>query len=437
MLSQPAERSSADSASPGMVISAKGLIDSNPDPTRTEAAFAIRNNICRCTGYRKIIDGILLSAKMLRENLPVPSEDEEGRVGDRIRRIDAADKVLGRAEFADDVYLDGMIYGKAVRSAYPRAKVLSINIEKAKALPGVLAVFTAEDIPGENKVGHIQHDWDTMIPVGMITHFPGDAVALVAAETQAAADQAVKLVEVEYEELPFVDSPQKGLEADAPLVHRSGNVQAHEHLIRGDADAVIAASKYKVTQHYETPFTEHAFLEPECAVAFPFDGDGVFIYSSDQSTHATCHECALMLGLPEEKVVVENKFVGGGFGGKEDLTVQHHAALIAWKLKRPVKVKLTRKESLMIHPKRHPFWIDMTTACDENGILTAVKAKVISDTGAYASLGGPVLQRACTHAAGPYNYQTIDIEGTAVYTNNPPSGAFRGFGVTQTCFACE
>ena len=422
---------------PGMVISAKALIDQNPDPSRTEAAFAIRNNICRCTGYRKIIDGILLSAKMLRENLPVPEDDPEGKMGDRIKRIDAKDKVLGRAQFSDDIYLDGMIYGKAVRSAYPRARVLSINTEKAKALPGVLAVFTADDIPGENKIGHIKHDWDTMIPVGMITHYLGDAVALVAAETQAIADQAVQLVEVEYEELPFVDSALKGLQKDAPLVHRDGNIQAHEHLIRGNAEETIAASEYKVTRHYETPFTEHAFLEPETAVAFPFDGDGVFIYSSDQSTHTTSHECALMLGLPPEKVIVENKFVGGGFGGKEDMTVQHHAALIAYKLKRPVKVKLTRKESLLIHPKRHPMSIDMTTACDKNGIITAIQAVVISDTGAYASLGGPVLQRACTHAAGPYNYQTIDIEGTAVYTNNPPSGAFRGFGVTQTCFASE
>ena len=422
---------------PGMVISAKALIDQNPDPSRIEAAFAIRNNICRCTGYRKIIDGILLSAKIFRENLEIPDENLEGKIGDGIRRIDAKDKVLGRAQFTDDIYLDGMIYGKAVRSAFPRARVLSIHTEKAKALPGVIAVFTAEDIPGENKIGHIKHDWDTMIPVGMITHYLGDAIALVAAETQEICDQAVKLVEVEYEELPFVDSPQKGLEKDAPLVHRDGNIQAYEHLVRGDAAAMIAASKYKVTRHYETPFTEHAFLEPETAVAFPFDKDGVFIYSSDQSTHTTSHECAMMLGLPPEKVVVANKFVGGGFGGKEDLTVQHHAALIAYLTKRPVKVKLTRKESMLIHPKRHPMSIDMTTACDENGIITAIQAKVISDTGAYASLGGPVLQRACTHAAGPYNYQVIDIEGTAVYTNNPPSGAFRGFGVTQTCFASE
>ena len=422
---------------PGMVISAKALIDKNPDPTRTEAAFAIRNNICRCTGYKKIIDGIMLSAKMLRENTPVPADSGEGKVGDRIRRIDAADKVLGRAEFADDIYLDGMIYGKAVRSAYPRAIVMAIRTDKAKALPGVVGVYTAADIPGQNKVGHIKHDWDTMIPVGTITHYLGDAVALVAAETPEILEEAVRLVEVDYTELPAVTDPFTALAEDAPLVHTDGNIQAHEHLIRGKADKKIAASKYKVTRHYELPFTEHAFLEPETAVAFPFDGDGVFIYSSDQGTHSTRHECAMVLGLPEEKVVVENKFVGGGFGGKEDLTVQHHAALIAYLTKRPVKVKLSRKESLQIHPKRHPMWIDMTTACDENGILTAVKARVISDTGAYASLGGPVLQRACTHAAGPYNFQTIDISGTAVYTNNPPSGAFRGFGVTQTCFACE
>ena len=215
------------------------------------------------------------------------------------------------------------------------------------------------------------------------------------------------------------------------------NILAHEHLVRGNADEVIARSKYKVTRHYETPWTEHAFLEPETAVAMPFDGDGVFIYSTDQGTYDTQHECMAMLGLPPEKVIVENKLVGGGFGGKEDVSVQHHAALIAYLTKRTVKVKLSRKESIMIHPKRHPFYMDVTSACDEEGRLTALKAVVVSDTGAYASLGGPVLQRACTHAAGPYNFQTIDIDGKAVYTNNPPAGAFRGFGVTQTCFASE
>ena len=421
---------------PGMVMCAKGLIDKNPDPTRLEVVGAIRNNICRCTGYKKIIEGILLSAKIFREDLPVHDESGAVNVGQAIQRIDAKEKVLGTGEYPDDIYLDGMVYGSAVRSEYPRAKVLAIHPEEALAMDGVIGVYTADDIPGNVKVGHLKHDWDTMIPVGKVTHYLGDAICLVAAETQEILEQAKLKVKVDYEVLDPVLDPFEAMKPDAPLVHADGNVLAHEHLVRGDADKVIAESKYKVTTHYETPWTEHAFLEPECAVAMPFD-DGVFIYSSDQGTYDTQHECCIMLGLPPEKVIVENKLVGGGFGGKEDVSVQHHAALLAYLTKRIVKVKLSRQESIVVHPKRHPMWMDITTACDENGYLTAMKAVVVSDTGAYASLGGPVLQRACTHAAGPYNFQVIDIDGKAVYTNNPPAGAFRGFGVTQTCFGSE
>ncbi len=421
---------------PGMVMCAKGLIDQNPDPSRLEAAAAIRNNICRCTGYKKIIEGILLSAKIFRENLPVHEESGVVNVGQAIQRIDAREKVLGTGEYPDDIYLDGMIYGSAVRSEYPRARVLAIHTEEALAMEGVIGVFTADDIPGEVKVGHLKHDWDTMIPVGKITHYLGDAICLVAAETPEILEVAKAKVKVDYEVLEPVLDPFEAMKEEAPLVHGDGNILAHEHLVRGDAEKVIAESKYKVTMHYETPWTEHAFLEPECAVAMPFD-DGVFIYSADQGTYDTQHECCIMLGLPPEKVIVENKLVGGGFGGKEDVSVQHHAALIAYLTKRIVKVKLSRQESILVHPKRHPMWMDITTACDENGYLTAMKAVVVSDTGAYASLGGPVLQRACTHAAGPYNFQVIDIDGKAVYTNNPPAGAFRGFGVTQTCFGSE
>lgn len=421
---------------PGMVMCAKGLIDKNPDPTRLEVVAAIRNNICRCTGYKKIIEGILLSAKIFREDLPVHDESGAVNVGQAIQRIDAKEKVLGTGEYPDDIYLDGMVYGSAVRSEYPRAKVLAIHPEEALVMDGVIGVYTADDIPGDVKVGHLKHDWDTMIPVGKVTHYLGDAICLVVAETQEILEQAKLKVKVDYEVLDPVLDPFEAMKPDAPLVHADGNVLAHEHLVRGDADKVIAESKYKVTTHYETPWTEHAFLEPECAVAMPFD-DGVFIYSSDQGTYDTQHECCIMLGLPPEKVIVENKLVGGGFGGKEDVSVQHHAALLAYLTKRIVKVKLSRQESIVVHPKRHPMWMDITTACDENGYLTAMKAVVVSDTGAYASLGGPVLQRACTHAAGPYNFQVIDIDGKAVYTNNPPAGAFRGFGVTQTCFGSE
>lgn len=426
---------------PGMVMCGKALIDVNPSPTRLDITAAIRNNICRCTGYKKIIDGIALAAEILRNDTPIPVLGGYRGVGDHCQRINVRTKVLGTGKYTDDlddVDLPGMCYGSAIRSAYPRAIVKAIHTEKAKALPGVVCVLTAEDIPGSVKVGHLKVDWDTLIPVGTTTHYLGDAIVMVAAETPEILAEAKKLVDIEYEELPPLTCAAEALAEGAPLVHPSAgtNILAHEHLIRGDADAVIAASKYKVTHHFETPWTEHAFLEPECAVAMPFD-DGVFIYSSDQGIYDTRRETALMLGLPEEKVVVENCFVGGGFGGKEDVTVQHLAALVAYVSKRICKVKLTRQESILIHPKRHQFSMDLTTACDENGKLTAMKLVAVTDNGAYASLGGPVLQRACTHAAGPYNYQTIDIEGTAVYTNNPPAGAFRGFGVTQTIFATE
>lgn len=426
---------------PGMVMCGKALIDTNPKPTRLEITAAIRNNICRCTGYKKIIDAIALAAELLQDDAPIPVVGGYRGVGDPCQRVNVKTKVLGTGKYTDDlddVDLPDMCYGSAIRSAYPRAVVKAIHTERAKALPGVVYVLTADDIPGSVKVGHLKVDWDTLIPVGTATHYLGDAIVMVAAETPEILAEAKKLVEIEYEELPPLTCAEEALAEDAPLVHPSAgtNILAHEHLVRGDADAVIAASKYKVTHHFETPWTEHAFLEPECAVAMPFD-DGVFVYSSDQGIYDTRRETALMLGLPEEKIIVENCFVGGGFGGKEDVTVQHLAALVAYVCKRICKVKLTRQESILIHPKRHQFSMDLTTACDENGKLTAMKLIAVTDNGAYASLGGPVLQRACTHAAGPYNYQTIDIEGTAVYTNNPPAGAFRGFGVTQTIFATE
>ncbi len=422
---------------PGMVMSAKALVDQNPDPRPEEVKKAIRGNICRCTGYKKIEEAILLSARLFRENAPVPACQLAGIVGDSLPRVDAPAKALGDALYADDLHPDGMVYASAVRSAYPRAKVLAIRTEQAKALPGVVAVLTSDDVPGQKKIGHLVQDYDVMIPVGQVTHFLGDAIALVVANDRKTLEAAKLLVEVDYAPLPPLLSPGDSLKDGAPTVHEGrDNVLAHEHLVRGNAKEKIAAAKYVVTNHYSVPFTEHAFLETETAVAYPENG-GVHIHSGDQGIYQTRKECAVMLGLPPEKVRVTAMMVGGGFGGKEDMSVQHHAALAAFVTGRPVKVSLTRQESILIHPKRHAMEMEFTTACDENGLLTAMCATLVSDTGAYASLGGPVLQRACTHAAGPYNYQDIDIDGKAVYTNNPPAGAFRGFGVTQSCFATE
>ncbi|OQA16324.1 MAG: Aldehyde oxidoreductase [Firmicutes bacterium ADurb.Bin356] len=421
---------------PGMVISAKALLDNNLSPTREDVKAAIKNNICRCTGYKKIEDAILLAAELFKSGKPVEKHKFTGLLGESMHRVGAEAKTLGTAVYADDIYMENMLLGAAKRTKYPRSRILSINTEKAKALPGVFAVLTAEDIPGTRIIGHIKKDWDVLISVGHITRYLGDAVALVAANSRAQLEKALELIEVEYEELEGVFSPERALMADAPKLHEGGNILFEQKLVRGNADEVIKNSKYVVTNHYSLPFTEHAFLEPECAVAY-YEGETLNIISADQGIYQTQLECADMLGLKHEEVRVRAAMIGGGFGGKEDMSVQHHAALLAYHTKRPVKVKLKRQESLTVHPKRHAMEMDFTTACDENGYLTAMKAVLISDTGAYASLGGPVLQRACTHAAGPYNYQVVDILGRAVYTNNPPAGAFRGFGVTQSCFATE
>ena len=422
---------------PGMVMCTKGLLDRNPDPTEEEIKYALRNNYCRCTGYVKIIAAVKLAAKIMRAGKIPAAGADDWLLGSRVHRLDVEEKVLGYGKYPDDYYLDGMCYGTALRSKYPRARVLSIDTTAAKTLPGVIDVFTAADIPGENKIGHLKHDQYTMIPVGGLTHYLGDAIALVAAEDMETAEKAKKLIKVEYEVLPAVHNIQEAAAEGAPLVfdEETTNVQAYKHVSRGNADEAISKAAHVISHHFETPWTEHAFLEPECAVAYIDDDGDVMIISTDQSAYCTFHESSLMLGT--DKVKCQNALVGGGFGGKEDMTVQHLAALITYLTRRPVKVRLTRAESLLIHPKRHHFEMDFTMGCDEEGHIMGVKAKVASDTGAFASLGGPVLERACTHAAGPYAYENFEIEGRAYYTNNPPAGAFRGFGVTQTCFATE
>ena len=423
---------------PGMVLSGKALLDVNPNPTEAEIKKAIRGNVCRCTGYKKIIEGIALAGATLRGEQHIDPALEEGAafgVGDRAFRADVRGKVLGTGEYCDDLYLDGMVHASAVRSQYPRARVLNIDASEALALPGVLAVLTAEDVP-HNKVGHIQQDWDVMIAKGDITRCVGDAICLVVAETEEILKQAKALVKIDYEPLEPVRTIQDAMADDAPLLHPGGNLCQQRHVTRGDAKAALAGSKYVVTQSYRTPFTEHAFLEPECAVAFPYK-DGVKVYTSDQGVYDTRKEISIMLGWEPERIVVENKLVGGGFGGKEDVSVQHLAVLAALKVNRPVKAKLTRKESINFHPKRHYMEGTFTLGCDENGIFTGLDCEIYFDTGAYASLCGPVLERACTHSVGPYCYQNTDIRGYGYYTNNPPAGAFRGFGVCQSEFALE
>ena len=423
---------------PGMVMSGKALIDKKPNQTEDDIKEAIKGNICRCTGYKKIIEAIDLAAQIKRGDRQIDKELEKGDkfgVGSNAFRIDVREKVLGYGEYVDDVEMEDMLHVSAVRTKYPRARILDIDFSEALKLEGVVAVYTAEDVPN-NKVGHIQQDWDVMIAKGEVTRFVGDALCLVVAKSEEILKKAKTLVKVEYEVLEPIRNITEAMAEDAPKIHPSGNLCQSRHVRRGDAKTALKNSKYTVTETFDTPFTEHAFLEPECAIAFPYK-DGVKIYSTDQSVFDTRKEVSIMFGWDPEKVVVENKLVGGGFGGKEDVTTQHIAALCAYKLKRAVKAKFSRDESLAFHPKRHAMHGTFTLGCDENGIFTGLDCDIYFDTGAYASLCGPVLERACTHAVGPYCYQNHDIRGYGYYTNNPPAGAFRGFGVCQSEFALE
>ena len=474
---------------PGMVMSGKALLDINPDPSDEEIKAAIKGNVCRCTGYVKIIEAIRLVGAILRGEAQIDPSLEEGKeygVGKKAFRVDVRRKALGYGKYPDDIgpeffvkenspealeierQLAGrhlkagtsltriddpgcnwctivpedmppMAYCSAVRSEYARARVLKIDADAARMLPGVLGVLTAEDVP-VNKVGHIINDWDVMIAEGDITRMCGDAICLVVAESPYIMEQAKKLVKIEYEPLEPVRSPEEAAAPGAPKIHPEldieGNLCASRHIVRGNPKEAIASSAYVVTESFETPFTEHAFLEPECAVSFPYK-DGIKILSTDQGAYATRSEVSHMLGWEPERIVVENQLIGGGFGGKEDVTTQHISALAAWIFKRPVKAKFARQESINFHPKRHAMKGTFTVGCDENGIIQGLDCEFTFDTGAYASLCGPVLERACTHAVGPYCYQNTDIRGYGYYTNNPPAGAFRGFGVCQTEFALE
>ncbi|HCR83557.1 MAG TPA: selenium-dependent xanthine dehydrogenase, partial [Lachnospiraceae bacterium] len=425
---------------PGMVMAGKALLDKNQNPTEEDIKIALRGNICRCTGYKKIMEGIQLAAAILRGDEEIDYELEKGDdygVGKRAFRVDVREKVLGYGQYVDDMTVQGMVHASAVRTKYPRARILDIDISKAEALDGVIAVLTAEDVPN-NKVGHIQQDWDVMIAKGDITRCIGDAICLVIAETEDILAKAKKLVNIDYEVLEPVRDIHEAAAKGAPQLHKHapGNICQSRHVTRGDAKKALEKSKYTVTKNYTTPFTEHAFLEPECAIGMPYK-DGVKVYSSDQGVYDSRKEIAIMFGWDEERVVVENALVGGGFGGKEDVSVQHIAALAAYKVQRPVKIKLSRQESLFFHPKRHAMEGTFTLGCDENGIFTGLDCEINFDGGAYASLCGPVLERACTHSVGPYCYQNTDIRGYGYYTNNPPAGAFRGFGVCQSEFALE
>ncbi|MBN1250782.1 MAG: selenium-dependent xanthine dehydrogenase [Bacteroidales bacterium] len=421
---------------PGIISRTKVLLQDNPNPDINQIQTALKPHLCRCTGYKKIESGVFAAAKAINEKRDVEIRKTSGKIGISEPKYQAYETAIGKRNFVDDIFLDQMLFSALKLSDYPKAKILKIHISKAQKLEGVEKVFTAKDIPGEKKVGLILKDWPVMIDQGETTHYIGDVIAGVVASTEEIARKAVELIEVEYEVYQPVTDVFEAIEGDRVHPERPNNFDTTQFTI-GNAEKTIKNSKYTSKGRYETQRIEHAFMEKEAAVAQPYGDNGIELFSQSQGVYEDRRQVAMILGLPEEKVRVTLVPNGGGFGGKEDLSIQGHCSLFAYLTQKPVKLTLTREESIRLHPKRHPVIMDIELSADEKGKLTALKLRAIGDTGAYASVGMKVLERVAGHAAGGYFIPEIDIEAKTVYTNNIPCGAMRGFGANQVAFALE
>lgn len=424
---------------PGFVSRTSALLDRNPNPSRDEIRKALSVHLCRCTGYVKILDAIELAAKVKRgeAELPVLGVDEPG-VGKRLPRYKGSGYALGDEPYVEDMTAQGMLHGAVRLADHPRAVVKRIDTTAALLLDGVVAIVTAADVVGARRYGLIEQDWPSFVAEGETTSMVGDVMAAVAAVDRHTAREAAKLVEIEYEVLEPVTDPMQAMAKDAPQVHASrGNLLSTTKYARGDVEQAFANSAHVAKESFRTQTIEHLYMEPEACLAVPRDAGKLHVFSQGQGIYDDRRQLGRALALPETDITVTLVSNGGAFGGKEDLSIQVQTCLLAQKCGHPVKLTLSRDESIRIHPKRHPIWMDYEVACDEKGKLTAVRTKMIADTGAYASVGAKVVERAAGHACGAYAVPNVSVEGHCVYTNNPPNGAMRGFGVNQAAFGLE
>ncbi|MBN2148010.1 MAG: molybdopterin-dependent oxidoreductase [Anaerolineales bacterium] len=441
---------------PGQIMTSYALLQSQADPSEADIRQALKDTLCRCAGYPSIVRAIQEAAREMHGDEavaapslpPSTSSSSDGAsyatIGTLQLRPDAVAKVTGEARFTDDLHFDGMLHARVKRAGVPHAILRRVDVEKARALPGVVAVLTAEDIPGEHNHGLVIPDWPTMVGVGERIRYVGDALAIVAAERRQIASQALALIEVDFELLPVISDPVQARQPGVDSLHPNGNLLKHIKVRKGDMAQGFAEADVVLEHTFHTVTTDHAFMEPECSIARPvIDEAGgrsvkrMEIYVGSQIPYSDRSQVARALGWADEQVHVIGQLMGGGFGGKEDITGQIHAALLANVTGRPVKLLFDRHESLLVHPKRHATQIRVKVGAKRSGRLTAVETELYGDTGAYASLGEKVLTRATTHSSGPYDVPHARADCYAMYTNNPPSGAFRGFGVTQSAFAVE
>jgi xanthine dehydrogenase molybdenum-binding subunit len=424
---------------PGFVSRTSALLERNPNPTRDQIRKQLGVHLCRCTGYVKILDAIELAAKVKRgeAELPVLRTDAPG-VGQRMPKYKGVAYALGDEDYVEDMDVQGMLHGAVRLSDHPRAVVKRIDTKAALLVDGVLAIATADDVVGARRYGLIEQDWPSFVAEGETTAMVGDVIAAVAAVDRYTAREAAKRIEIEYEVLEPITDPHAAMAEGAPQVHETrGNLLSSTQYARGDVDEALASSAYVVRESFRTQTIEHLYMEPEACLVVPREDGKLQVYSQGQGVYDDRRQLGRALALSENDITVTLVSNGGAFGGKEDLSIQVQTALLAQKCGRPVKLTLSRDESICMHPKRHPIWMDYEMACDAEGKLTAVRTRMVADTGAYASVGAKVVERAAGHACGPYAVDNVSVEGHCVYTNNPPNGAMRGFGVNQAAFAVE
>ena len=419
---------------PGIMIRTKVLVDKKGENLEREyAARQLGAHLCRCTGYVKILDAIELLAKG-----EIPKEVTGSGIGSSIIKYEAEDLAIGRRPFIDDLQPEGLLHGAFKLSDHARAGIKSIDTTKAEAIEGVQRVITADDVPGELRVGLIHKDWPVFIPIGGRTSYLGDVLAMVVADTREIARAACELIQVDYEVFPPITNPIEAIQSkDSAVWELDGNILSTSHYKRGCPDDMWEECSHIVSETFQTQRVDHAFLEPESTLVTFSDTGNLYVYSGGQGIWDDRNDIARVLDIDSDDLTVELISNGGAFGGKEDMSNQAQTALAAWLLKRPVKTTLSREESFLIHTKRHPIRLEYKIGCDADGKLQALSVNMIGDSGPYASVGMKVLERAAGHASGPYVIPNIEVEAIAARTNNSVCGAFRGFGANQAQFAME
>src|SRR5258706_7332126 len=451
---------------PGIVVRAAAQIQQGKNGDSDANAKALDGHICRCTGYGRIIDAIQTAGEARKNGGTLPAEprrhsffgEEFGvsrnpafefapnkghGIGEAHARVGGLQQTLGEKPFVDDMSQAGMLHGAMVLSEHPRATVRAIHTGEAAKMAGVERIFTARDVPGERGTGLNVPDLPIFVAVGETTCCVGDFIAMVAADTQVHARQAAAKIRVDYEVLEPLTDPFKALEPGAAQVHSADTFRPAPNVIdsptkfgRGDVESAFSTAPHVIEATFATQAVDPAFLEPESCLAYP-QGAGIKVHSESQGSQFDQKTVARVLNLSESDVEIALAASGGAFGAKEELSIQAQTAMAAFLLGRPVKTTLTREQSTQHHVKRHPMHLKYKVAADVDGHLLAVKVRIAGDAGGEAVTSGKCLLRAACHSCGPYRVPNIDVESVAVYTNNPTSGAMRGFGTNQSHFAIE